>query len=125
MAAALGNVRNIGSRVEKVLVVLCCLLFGAAIFLPGYALAGHDDEETIAIGKLGMNVRVLFAMIFLPMGIKLATMWSALEDKELGAAVTNLFKTMPYTLGSVVYLAAATLRCTCPADDQSPLIEHC
>ena len=125
LAAALGNVRNIGSRVEKVLVVLCGLLVGTAFFFPGYALAGHDDEETATHGKIRMGWGILFAMIFPPIGCKLATMWSALEDKELSVAVTNLFKTMPYTLGSIMYLAAATQRCTGPADDQSPLIEQC
>ena len=57
-------------------------------------------------------------------------MWSAFEDKELSVAVTNLFKTMPYTLGSatlgsIMYLADATQGCTGPADDHSPLIEQC
>lgn len=123
-AAAFGNVRNWNNRSEKALVMLCSLGMGASSFLPGYALAGFDDEYTAAAGKVAMGGGVFFWIILPPAFYYAASMWSAFDDLELGIAVTNLFKSLPYTLGSITYISTAVIRSILSADDDSPIIEE-
>ena len=86
IATTLGNVRNIGTRGEKALVCLCGLLGGAACFLPGYTVAGSEDEHATYWGWLAMGVGVLYMIILPPIACKLVSMWSQLEDHELSMA---------------------------------------
>ena len=64
--AAGGNVRSIGSRVDKSVMILIGLLAAAVHFFPGYALAGYGDQDTAAKGKGIMSYGVLFAIILPP-----------------------------------------------------------
>ena len=124
-AALMGNVRSIGSRVEKSVLILIGLLLGVVFFFPGYALATYEDEGTAAMGKVFMNFGALGAIILPPIVYKLASKWSALEDHELSAALIAMFKALPGTLASQVYLSTAAMRCVLAADDESPLYEQC
>ena len=63
IAAMVGNVRRIGSRVEKSVLILIGLLVGVAFFFPGYALTNYEDEGTAAFGKLFMSYGALYAII--------------------------------------------------------------
>mmetsp|Transcript_30410 Transcript_30410/g.60403 ORF Transcript_30410/g.60403 Transcript_30410/m.60403 type:complete len:414 (+) Transcript_30410:29-1270(+) len=124
-AAVLGNVRRIGSRVEKSVLILISLLLGVTYFFPGYALASYEDEDTAAMGKLFMSSGALWAIIGPPIVHKGASKWSALEDHELSAALIAMFKALPGTLASQLYLSTAAMRCVLAADDESPLYEQC
>mmetsp|Transcript_14638 Transcript_14638/g.29845 ORF Transcript_14638/g.29845 Transcript_14638/m.29845 type:complete len:437 (+) Transcript_14638:157-1467(+) len=125
VAAVLGNVRRIGSRVEKSVLILIGLLLGVTYFFPGYALASYEDEDTAAMGKLFMSSGALWAIIGPPIVHKGASKWSALEDHELSSALIAMFKALPGTLASQVYLSTAAMRCVLAADDESPLYEQC
>ena len=125
VAAAGGNMRSIGSRAEKSVLILLGLLFGAAIFIPGYALAIYEDEDTAAVSKRFMSLGALAAIIAPPITCKAASNWSTLEDHELSAALIAMFKALPGTLASQVYLSTAAMRCVLAADDESPLYEQC
>ena len=101
------------------------LLLGVAQFIPGYALASFEDEDTAAVGKRYMTIGALFAIILPPIFYKTASKWSALEDHELSSALIAMFKALPGTLASQVYLSTASMRCVLAADDESPLYEQC
>mmetsp|Transcript_29589 Transcript_29589/g.58930 ORF Transcript_29589/g.58930 Transcript_29589/m.58930 type:complete len:428 (+) Transcript_29589:156-1439(+) len=125
IATAFGNVRNIGTSVEKALVSLCGLLVGAAFYLPGYTFAGSEDEHTTYWGWLVMGLGAFFSFIMPPIACKGVSMWSQLEDHELSIAVIRLFKSLPSALPPMVYLAVASMRCIVGADDESPLYQQC
>ena len=125
VAAMLGNVRSIGSRVEKSVVILIGLLGGVVCFFPGYALATYEDEDTAAFGMGLMSIGALWAIIGPPIFYKTASKWSALEDHELSSALIAMFKALPGTLASQAYLSTAAMRCVLAADDESPLYEQC
>ena len=124
-AAVVGNVRSIGSRVEKSVLILIGLLFGVAQFIPGYALASYEDDDTAVKGKFFMLGGALLAIFAPPVVYKLASKWSALEDHALSSALIAMFKALPGTLASQVYLSTAAMRCVLAADDESPLWEQC
>jgi len=124
-AAVLGNLRRIDSRVEKSVLILLGLLGGVAHFIPGYALASYEDKGTAFYGKAFMGFGALFAITMPPLFYKLASKWSALEDHELSAALIAMFKALPGTLASQLYLSTAAMRCILAADDESPLFEQC
>ena len=46
-------------------------------------------------------------------------------SQELSVAATNMFKSLPTILGSMLYLSAASTRCILSADDDSPLYSQC
>ena len=122
---ALGNVRNIGTRVEKALVCLCCVLIGAAWFLPGYTFAGSEDEHTTYWSWYFMGLGVFWTIIMPFILCKVASMWSQFEDQELSMAVIRLFKSLPNVLPPVAYLSVASMRCILSADDESPVYQQC
>ena len=122
---AYGNVRNIGTHGEKALVCLCGLLFGAALYLPGYTLAGSEDEHTTYWGWLFMGLGVFWTIMGPPIACKVVSMRSQLEDQELSMAVIRLFKSLPSILPSMTYLAVASMRCILGADDESPVYQQC
>jgi len=125
VAAVLGNVRSFGSRAEKSVLILLGLLVGVAFFIPGYALATYEDEDTAATGKEFMSYGALWAIVMPPVFYKTASKWSALEDHELSKALIAMFKALPGTLASQAYLSTAAMRCVLAADDESPLREQC
>ena len=120
-----GNPRNFGNRSEKALVILCSLGPGASLFLSGYALAGFEDEETAFRGMGCMYLGVFCWIIFPPCFYFAVSMWSALDDLDLGVALTNVFKSTFYTLGSITYISTAVVRSILAADDDSPIAEQC
>ena len=117
--------RSIGSRVEKSVLILIGLLVGVAFVIPGYALASYEDGWTAFYGKLFMTIGALNAIILPPIFYKLASKWSALDDHELSSALIAMFKALPGTLASQLYLSTAAMRCVLAADDESPLYEQC
>ena len=125
VAALVGNVRSIGSLVEKSTFTLLALLFGVAFFIPGFALVGYEDEDTAFTGKLFMKGGAFWTIFWTPIFYKLVSKWSTLEDHELSVALMALFKALPGTVASQVYLSTAAMRCVLAADDESPLYEQC
>mmetsp|Transcript_5204 Transcript_5204/g.9977 ORF Transcript_5204/g.9977 Transcript_5204/m.9977 type:complete len:443 (-) Transcript_5204:50-1378(-) len=123
--AAGGNVRNCGNRSEKALIIISGLGPGASVFLPGYALAGFEDEETAIRGMACMYLGVFCLIIFPPCFYFGVPMWGALDDLKLGVAFTNAFKSTFYTLGSITYISTAVVRSILAADDDSPIGEQC
>ena len=67
----------------------------------------------------------LCAIFAPPFIYKTASKWSALEDHALSSALIAMFKALPGTLASQVYLSTAAMRCVLAADDESPLWEQC
>jgi len=125
IASALGDVRNIGTHGEKIMVCLCMLLCGGAFYLPGYTFAGSEDEHTTYWGWYLMGFGVFWTIILPPICCKVVFMWSQLEDHELSIAVIRLFKSLPSALPPMVYLAVASMRCILGADDESPVYQQC
>ena len=103
-----GNVRKFERRHEKALIILCGVLFGAG--------------EVIC----GDVFWAVFWIVIMPLSFYTgASMWSKLPDQDQKIAVTNLFKSLPYTLGSLLYLSSASLRCLLAADETMDVMEQC
>ena len=125
-AAAVGDVRSFNRRrYERAIVILCGSFVGLTQFLSGYALADYEDEETAAVGKFFMRIGILWGLVMPPSFFYVVSMWNALDDIQLSDAVTNGFKSLLFSIGSITYLAAGSMRCILGADDESPVYQQC
>mmetsp|Transcript_31947 Transcript_31947/g.63354 ORF Transcript_31947/g.63354 Transcript_31947/m.63354 type:complete len:394 (+) Transcript_31947:155-1336(+) len=119
LAAALGDVQS-GTRVEKVYVFLCGIAPGAAYILQGVALDGIHDSGSNLVG-----IGIALVLVVPWAAIQVCSKWNGLEDRELGDSIIELFKSMPYTLGSMMFLSSSPLGCILDANDDSPVYEQC
>ena len=51
--------------------------------------------------------------------------WKALPDADLSTAVLAMFKSLPSTLGSLLYISSASLGCIARAGDTAPVFKQC
>ena len=66
-----------------------------------------------------------FGILSVPVCYKIATMWSALEDQELSVALTEMFKSLAVTFGSLLFLSATSMKCVRVAKDDEAIDEEC
>lgn len=122
-AGCMGNVRNIRNRGEKALVTLNGVMVGVAWGLPGVTfLMARDDEEWL--GWVLVSFGVFWALVFGPLSGQAALMWSNHEEKELSAAVRNMFKSLSSVFPPMLYLAVSPLTCIWKWDPNNPKEEE-
>ena len=98
---------------------------GISNIIIGVAEMMQDDLVTKGYGQQNTAFGIFFLIIWPPSCFHITKKYARLPDTELSIALMNIFKALPQTLGSILYVSTAAMRCLLYANDLSPIIDQC
>jgi len=120
-----GDVRSFNKGIrEKVTVVMCGVIIGLGPTINGMTLKNIEDEATAKAGRNVFMIGIASLLLFPPVTYRMGSKYSTLSDRELGAALMTLFKTLPSILGSILYISGASMRCILAASDSDAIFKQ-